>query len=401
MKKEKTAFWDHPNNPILLGVRLKENDITLQDLARRLVHPTKRRPLSVSYMRGVIRKGIAPSGWREADFRAAVEAILKEMDVPVEGIWDPWDGDFDRALRPDGKKRKQDWEDFDRKHKGVDVHVPRQFLTPKELAHFKLRENPFEEITDYQNVWLTSHMNNLKTVILGAIDRRSILTLVGDVGAGKSTLLRHVLSGIQNDPKVRLIFPDCLNRERLDGDGLINQILRSLGVDKIPSPRVERAAMARDYLDRAIGDGVRVALVMDEAHDIPPKVLIALKRLWDSAMLYKLLAIILVGQGGERFDGKPWGLKDKILRSADLREFAERCILVDMPTPKSGHFRDYLSWRLAQVGGDVDRVFEDGAITALAERTDCLQLANNLAMKAMKVAVHKGQIKVSAEMVAK
>ena len=119
------------------------------------------------------------------------------------------------------------------------MHVPRQFLTPKELGHFKLRENPFEEITDYQNVWLTSQMNNLKTVILGAIDRRSILTLVGDVGAGKSTLLRHVLSGIQHDPKVRLIFPDCLNRERLDGDGLINQILRSLGVDKIPSPRVE------------------------------------------------------------------------------------------------------------------------------------------------------------------
>jgi type II secretory pathway predicted ATPase ExeA len=222
---------------------------------------------------------------------------------------------------------------------------------------------------------------------------------VGDVGAGKSTLLRHVLSGIQNDPKVRLIFPDCPNRERLDGDGLINQILRSLGVDKIPSPRVERAAMARDYLDKSIGDGVRVALVMDEAHDIPPKVLIALKRLWDSAMLYKLLAIILVGQGGERFGGKPWGLKAKILTSADLREFAERCILVDMPKPNNGYFRDYLSWRLTGVGGDADSVFEAGAIAALAERTDCLQLANNLAMKAMKAACKDGQTKVSAEMV--
>ena len=73
MKKKKTAFWDHPNNPILLGVRLKEHNIVLQDLARRLVHPTKRRQLCVSYLRGVVRKGIAPSGWREADFRAAVE----------------------------------------------------------------------------------------------------------------------------------------------------------------------------------------------------------------------------------------------------------------------------------------------------------------------------------------
>ena len=76
-----------------------------------------------------------------------------------------------------------------------------------------------------------------------------------------------------------------------------------------------------------------------EAHDIPPKVLIALKRLWDSAMLYKLLAIILVGQGGERFDGKPWGLKDKILRSADLREFAERCILVGHADPQERPFQ--------------------------------------------------------------
>ncbi len=73
---------------------------------------------------------------------------------------------------------------------------------------------------------------------------------------------------------------------------------------------------------------------------------------------------------------------------------------MDMPATKNGEMRSYLEWRLAGVGGDVDKVFEEGAIAALAERTNCLQLANNVAMRAMKRAVAIGQTKVSAEMVA-
>ena len=168
----------------------------------------------------------------------------------------------------------------------------------------------------------------------------------------------------------------------------------------MPRSRMERNHKVREVLEQAVTQGEAVALVMDEAHDLPGRVLISLKRLWDSAMLFKLLAVVLVGQGGDRIKGDPWGLKQLILCDGHLREFAERCLVVSMPAVSNGQMKAYLVWRFTQAGGQLNQCFEDGAVSALARRTGCLQLANNLASRAMTAACQEGQRQVTAEFVA-
>jgi len=382
-------FWEADGRPIRLKELMISWNLSQRALAKELVNPKTGKPMARSYLNRVLNRGVMPPGW--PDFRQATEKALQARGLPIEGIWAP-----DRLIvgagqrQARGHRRRPALNSNSRQ--GVEtVNVPREMLGPDVLGHFGLSEDPFSEIADFERIWLTKRLEGIKTIIKGAVSRRC---------AGKSTILRNAMGELLKNPRVKIIFPNCLNRSELDGDALVAQILRSMGVSPMPRSRIERNQKAREVLEDSGTQGVTVALVIDEAHDLPPRVLISLKRLWDSAMLFKLLAVILIGQGQDQDSRTRWGLPHLILDPLEMREFAERCILVAMPHVKNGQMEGYLNWRFGRAGGELGRAFEPAAVKALARRTGCLQMANNIAARAMRVAYANGQPLVTAEMVA-
>jgi len=105
--------------------------------------------------------------------------------------------------------------------------------------------------------------------------------------------------------------------------------------------------------------GNRHVLIIEEAHDLHPQTLKALKRFWELKHgMKRLLSIILIGQSelGERLDKA----------GVDLREVSQRCDVVILPPlPDVGEF---IRHRFTGIGLDADKIFAQEAFAELRQR---------------------------------
>ena len=161
----------------------------------------------------------------------------------------------------------------------------------------------------------------------------------------------------------------------------------------------EKDALAKRLLEENVKMGTNPVLILDEAHDLQEEAFIALKRLWDSGMIFKLLSIILVGQGGVNRYSANYGLKRNLEENMWVREFSERCYVVDLGS-LNGSMAQYLDYRFKKIGGNINKSFSDKALHLLAKRADVPQLANNIAIRAMQNAYRDGKTQVLPEHVA-
>lgn len=278
------------------------------------------------------------------------------------------------------------------------MNFTREYLTEEELRHFSLQVDPFFDLEDYQDIYKSPQLKVVERKFFETIKRHGIMAIVGEVGSGKSTLLRHILGRLMKDRSIRLIMPDAIDRERLCGSNITQAVISQMGGSKVPRFAVERDKLAKRMLEESVRAGSDPVLVIDEAHDLRPEAIIGLKRLWDSGMIFKVLSIIILGQGGEDNRGL-FGLKSHLLFDRDLKEFAERCYLVDLGT-MNGSMADYLDWRFGKAGAKVRKIFSDEALKMLVKKAPQPQVANNVAMRAMKLAYRDGSLTVTKDHVA-
>lgn len=274
----------------------------------------------------------------------------------------------------------------------------KEFLDPEHITHFKLKADPFFDLGDHRAIWTNDKLDKIKHLIGLTAQSQGIMVLTGDYGAGKSTMLRHVLRDLMTDCVTKIIMPDRLDRKALKGDMLTLAIIDQMGTPgmRVPSSTVRRDKMVKDLLTKAIQRGEQPFMVIDEAHDLQSGIFIALKRLWDSGLIFRNIGILLVGSGGVDSDGCPWGLRWEIEGNPELKEFAERTRLVDMGRLADG-LTDYLSWRFSMVDSSLEAVFEADAVAVLAERAQTPQLLGILAIRAMREAYLDGAAKVTVE----
>lgn len=278
------------------------------------------------------------------------------------------------------------------------MNFTKEYLSEEELRHFSLQADPFFDLEDYQDIYKSPQLKVVERKFFETIKRHGIMAIVGEVGSGKSTLLRHILGRMMKDRSIRLIMPDAIDRERLCGSNITQAVISQMGASKVPRFAVERDRLAKRMLEESVRAGSDPVLVIDEAHDLKPEAIIGLKRLWDSGMIFKLLSIIILGQGGEDNRGA-WGLKGSLLFHGSLKEFAERCYLVDLGT-MNGSMADYLDWRFSRAGAKVRKIFSDDALKMLIKKAPQPQAANNVAMRAMKLAFRDGSLTVTKDHVA-
>lgn len=395
--RHEAKVWGMKSRPIRLKSRLAEAGIRQVELAREL-------GLSRSLINTCCERGYIPPSIK--DFKEQVEKFLRARRIAVAGVWQI-DQDARAGVvkmpRHGGRLREYGGRPHrvaptTTKEEVKEMNFTKDFLTEEEIRHFVLTGDPFFDLDDHTEIYKSPQIKVVERKFFEVVKRHGIMAICGEVGSGKSTLLRHILGRMMKDRSIRLIMPDSIDREKLDGSNIIQSVISQLGAAKVPQFVAARDKLAKTMLEESLRAGADPVLVIDEAHDLKPESIIALKRLWDSGMIFKLLSVIIIGQGGEDSRGA-WGLKGALLFHNQLKEFAERCYLVDLGT-MNGSMGDYLEWRFSKVGGKVRKIFTDDALKMLVKKAPQPQVANNVSMRAMKLAFRDGALQVTKEHVA-
>lgn len=390
--------YSMPYSPLRLKRRLSDSGLSQASLMKALNE--KGYECSRPLINLVVNKGYIPDRAPE-EFRNLVEEVLKGKGLSADSIWEtepderrPAKNRAPRKLRNiplpgegTGTERKTTGEEAKK------MNYTKEYLEPEEIVHFGLEDDPFFDLDDHKDIWMSAQLKVAERQVWRTIKSRGIIAITGNYGMGKSTFLRHIISKLLGDKTVRIIMPDRLDRDMMTGGLLTEEIISQLGGTKMPRSAGQRDKVAKKLLEDNMKSGVYTVLAIDEAHDLKEKIFISLKRLWDSGMIFKLIAIVLIGAGGRDDAGKNWGLRGMIEGNPYIKEFAERCYMVDLGK-LNGNMSDYLDYRFHKAGRRASEIFTSDALAHLAQRAKTPQIANNIAVRAMKIAYQDGKTTV-------
>lgn len=285
-----------------------------------------------------------------------------------------------------------------------EVQMQGQALSAGALRHFKLFANPFDpealldpstggDRLDDLHLPLT-HQLVLQRLIQ-AYTKAGFVALAGEPGSGKSTLNALAFRRANEIKTVTVVGPANVERRKMTAMHVSAEIIRQLSEESVPRTANTRDALATEILRQRYEQGQRVALVIDEAHELPTTTIKDLKRYHElSHGFARLLAIILLGQPelANRFD---------LDRNFRLREVIIRLELFQLP-PMRGEVAEYLARRFQWVGKDIGDVFEPEALQALDARLAVHDqqypvLMGNVATAAMNIAARRGNERVSED----
>ena len=179
------------------------------------------------------------------------------------------------------------------------------------------------------------------------------MVISGEIGCGKTTLIRHLLNNLESSHTVGLVY----NTHREIAD-LLGWIMLAFGLPYEGMSKVALYDAFQRFLIEQYGLGKRVLLIIDEAQNLNPDALEALRMLSNiNADKYQLLQIILVGQPQ---------LKAMLARP-DLQQFAQR-VAVDFHIKPldAADVQSYIQHRL-KIAGRKTPIFTAEACTRIAE----------------------------------
>lgn len=401
--RSKSELWNMKNRPIKLKNRLREAGKSHGWLAAEITKKGYR--IARETLWGVINRQYQIKKGDPEKLKRIIEEVLTENRISIKGIW-LYDNGSEQGMGKQPLKlythnngEARNFHYSLNRREGMDMNYTKTYLDDEVLRHFGLKEDPFFDLIDFTDIWISPRLKVVERRVYDTIKRHGIMAIIGDIGAGKTTFLRFMLTKMLKEKAIKIIYPDRMDRRKLDGASLTQAVIRQLGGQSIPRNGIERDALAKRLLEDNVKMGTNPVLVLDEAHDLTVEAFIGLKRVWDSGMIFKLLSIILVGQGGVRSDNVSYGLLERLEINPFIREFAERCYVVDLGG-LNGTMGQYLKYRFEKVGGDVNKIFTDKALHILAKKADVPQLANNIAIRAMQNTYRDGKTQVQPEHVA-
>ncbi len=322
--------------------------------------------------------------------RTRIENIFTRYDIPIEGMWD-----LDDQVAPSQPQSAQRCHaiantnpDDDAQEKPVRIPT-REQLSLQTLKHFGLEADPFDDIPIVQS-WDDQIRQYLRASIQRAVQAKDILAVYGGVGSGKSTMLRQLLLSL-GDRQVAVCAPAAVNRKRLTDSHLVSALLRDLGTDDpgYSMAAEKRSQVLREQLEKLNANGVLPVLVIDEAHDLSDQALVALKRIWDSYTIYRLLSIVLVGQES---------IEKRLRHNLALQEFAGRCHMFRLPELEPADAYNYVAHRFKVTGGDAAKVFAEDAFKGFSSGVPMYPLwINAIAVRAMRLAQDMGDELVTTD----
>ncbi len=224
---------------------------------------------------------------------------------------------------------------------------------------FDLNERPFDLTPNPKYLFLTSsHREALSSLDYGIAAGTGVTALVGEAGTGKTTLIRATLESTD----ARETHAVYLNNPTLTRTEFLEFLAREfdLGSD-VSTSKTLLLQRLEQALRRTHDQGIRTALIIDEAQSLPYDLLEEIRLLANiETTTTKLLPIVLAGQPelAER-------LNHQSLRQLKQR-IGLRCHLRPLELNETGQ---YITARVAVAGGNASTMFTREAVYLIHERS--------------------------------
>jgi type II secretory pathway predicted ATPase ExeA len=257
-------------------------------------------------------------------------------------------------------------------------------------AHFGLTGEPFNNTPDAHFLYRSaSHREALAQLSYGINARKGFVVLTGEVGTGKTLLIHTLLQQLDRNTKTALIFNTVVN-----GKDLLRYVCEEFELVAVQEEVKEvhdYVVLINHFLLESYRKRENVALIIDEAQNLPAEVLESIRLLSNfETPQDKLLQIVLAGQPE---------LTSR-LNSPALRQLKQRVVLRHHLKPLS--FADcveYINKRLNVVGGH-SSIFAPAAIETIYLYSNGVpRLINILADNGMLTAYALGKKIVDSEMI--
>lgn len=218
------------------------------------------------------------------------------------------------------------------------------------LAHFKLKEKPFQLNTDPRFLWLgRQHQEALATLHYGIQENKGLLLLTGDIGTGKTVLISALADRLVDDNLVVAKLPD----PGLVCNDFFFLVSQSFGVHHRVQDKETFTEAFDHFLERTCERGQKALLIVDEAQIMSTEVIEEVRLLSDmECRSTRLLNIILVGQI----------VFNQLLYKPENRAIRERItISYNLQPLTEAETETYIAHRL-KIAGAETKIFTDGAV---------------------------------------
>jgi general secretion pathway protein A len=258
------------------------------------------------------------------------------------------------------------------------------------LDFYNLDEHPFNITPDPRFLYMApQYREAFDHVVYGITARKGFIELTGEVGSGKTTLCRAVLTNLGDDVETALVLNPSLTETQL-----MRVMLNDFGLNVRGRDRLAYIETLNAFLLAKNREGVNVALVIDEAQDLSPRVMEQVRLLSNlETDQQKLIQIVLCGQPE---------LKQRLDRP-NLRQLRQRITVRYHLAPLTkAQVGAYIHHRLYVAGARADTTFSDGAVKEVYRFTGgCPRLVNAVCDNALLAGYVAGTRTVDATCVKK
>lgn len=255
------------------------------------------------------------------------------------------------------------------------------------MQHYGLARPPVDA-----GFFETEHHAQVARDIQAAITRGGLIALTAIIGAGKTVLARRLRAALEREDKVIVSRSLSLDKTRIAMPVLVAALFYDLSPEKNVAISNNSERRERDLQDLFRRAKKPVALFIDDAHDLHPRTLVALKRL-----------IELVTEGGGQLSvvliGHPKLKND--LRRPKMEEIGDRATVFEFGGLRDQQ-RNYIDWVLRaslKEAAEPEEILTAEAATSLAAKLKTpLQIGQHL-VRAFEAGFEMGVKPIDARIV--
>ncbi|NMQ30076.1 AAA family ATPase [Candidatus Accumulibacter phosphatis] len=235
------------------------------------------------------------------------------------------------------------------------------------MRHYHLRRPPVDV-----GFFETDHHQQMTRDLIAAIQGGRLIALTAVIGSGKTALARRLRDSLDKEGRVIVSRSLTLDKAKITVPLLIAALFYDLSTEKTVTISSQSERRERDLQELFRKVKKPVALFVDDAHDLHPKTLTALKRLLELVVDGGgQLAIVLIGHPKLKND----------LRRPKMEEVGDRTTIFEFGGLRDRQ-RDYIDWAMKaslEEGVEPSTVLTDDAATLLAARLKTpLQIGRHL-----------------------
>ncbi|MEA1936401.1 MAG: AAA family ATPase, partial [Thermodesulfobacteriota bacterium] len=221
----------------------------------------------------------------------------------------------------------------------------------RHLDYLGLKHNPFPVAPDYENFYLSEHIDRIiSEIVHGIVTRKGFMILTGEVGLGKTTISRKIIStleekGVETSLVLHTFYRDV---------ELLREINRDFGLHTDSLQLSDQMKILSDFLLRENRNGKNCAIIIDDAQNLNYRNLELIRMISNlETDSDKLVQILLIGQPE---------LMDK-LSSPRLRQLKSRIIIKEETLPlNQEELRNYILFKLNMAGNKGEITLARGSL---------------------------------------